>query len=464
MITTADMSMTRSATRAPALSRLWNVDVIVAFSLALAAGFITFRASLALDPVHYYHLHARDVWFDADFRRVYSIETDRDGAHYRTNLHPFFSLVAYPPVFLLRKGAGLPDATAVHLFHAFLAGLWIAGFYTLLRRVGHRRPDALAFTALMVTSTAGVFWMSFPETWVLGSLSLFPALFLAASPPPLGARRYVFASLSAIGVTVTNWVAAVAIAWVDRPKRFVLKLAAGTALAVVAATAVQTQIFPKAQMVLANTEFEQRFFFMPESGGPRAVLRAFFFHSMTAPGFTKVHNGHFPPWPLLSFQLSPLFSASAAGAVATVLWAVLLGAGLVWMVRSADHRRLRVVAGVTLLSMLVIHLFYGRETVLYSFHYAPLLVLLVSLTAFTRARTFVVAMTVAIAALNFANNQSQWHAAIDYAGLHTRLMHDVYRERVAKHVPSGSDIATAEAIMRGQPLPVDPVPESPEAR
>jgi len=100
---------------APAFSR-FAVDALVALLLVVGAAFATWQANKLVDPV-IYEGDTINVWFDADVPRVIENETSRGSDHYRTKVHPLYSLMTFPPVRILivaarpvpdRGGEGIP--------------------------------------------------------------------------------------------------------------------------------------------------------------------------------------------------------------------------------------------------------------------------------------------------------------------------------------------------------------------
>lgn len=60
-----------------------------------------------------------DKWFDGDIFRVIKIETDMfHRAHYRDNVHPFYSLITYPFVYGIGKLLNVDSYSAVSVSHA----------------------------------------------------------------------------------------------------------------------------------------------------------------------------------------------------------------------------------------------------------------------------------------------------------------------------------------------------------
>jgi hypothetical protein len=260
---------------------------------------------------------------------------------------------------------------------------------------------------LCATSSAAVFWCTVPETYPLGLLSILLALVAVAR----GRRTawFVLASAFTLSATVTNWMVGIVAGFA----RFRWGKALGvTALAfclVLALWRVQKVIFPSVRLFLAARQ-EAKHMFTPESGGPLAVLKSFLFHSVVMPeiGVRTHSSGKL----ILTTQASRPGSASAFGATAVALWTMLLAMGLWGFFVARESRRIRAVLGLTLLGQLLLHCVYGRETFLYSLHFAPLLIAVTAFAASTRARPLALVLASALAILCAVNNAAQFSTAL----------------------------------------------------
>jgi hypothetical protein len=96
-----------------------------------------------------------------------------------------------------------------------------------------------------------------------------------------------------------------------------------------------------------------------------------------------------------------------------VFWVALLGLGLWALFSIGQHRRLRIVLGLTLLGLLAQHMVFGEETFLYSIHFAPLLVILAALSTLTRARPVALVLTRALVLSAGINNNLQFISATE---------------------------------------------------
>ncbi|MEW6745640.1 MAG: hypothetical protein AB1486_23055 [Planctomycetota bacterium] len=389
--------------------RTHSRDLLLAVGLGLGAGFVTFLGASRLDPV-LYDSGAFDVWFDADIPRVFEDMIYRMVERSRSTLHPLFTLIVFPPAYVLKKLPGLELVDVVRVVSAGMAGLWIAALFALLRRLGCRCIDAVLFTILAAVSAASVFGLTILETFAFGSFTILVALhfMMASERRPLGDRSFVAVTCLTLTATVTNAMAGLLVTLANRRIRSALQITIYAVLIVVALTYVQGLFFPTVEQPSTQPRgVVTQHVLRPESGGVLHVLQAFCCHSMVMPeiGTTDIHV--FRPfrlgWERMTVQLSAPGSASLWGLVAVVLWLALLFFGLGTFLRDRQHPRLRLVLGLLLLGQFALHVFFGYETFLYSLHYIPLLIVLAAWSTLSRARIIgrvLACMLVATASIN----------------------------------------------------------------
>src|SRR5919106_1828397 len=110
----------------------WLIVLILAFLAAMA----TWIGSGLVDPI-ILDWDAEDVWFQADVPRNYHMMISRwSYSHYRTNVHPLLSLIAHPPVWLVKHITKVDPLLALRMVMAGVAALCIGLLYTILRLVG----------------------------------------------------------------------------------------------------------------------------------------------------------------------------------------------------------------------------------------------------------------------------------------------------------------------------------------
>jgi hypothetical protein len=275
--------------------------------------------------------------------------------------------------------------------------------------------DAILFSTLAAVSAAAVFWLTVPETWVFGSLTIVLALLTAAvsQRQALSARYYVIASALTLSMTVTNWMTGIVLAFAQFPWRCALRITATAFVLVLVLGGAQKRFFHHAALLVHVDEIT-RFLLQPESGGPLVIARVFFFHSLIMPSITEVDRGNRPG---LRMTVQPSLPGSATpwGIVAVGLWGALLSLGVWGAITTRGQRQLAVVLGFTLLGHFVLHQLYGgEETFLYALHWTPCLVVLAAFGALTRARLLALTLAGALVVCAAINNGIQFVDAVDH--------------------------------------------------
>ena len=284
----------------------WRADLLWCLGLA-TLGFVgSLLVASQIDPV-VFERYAQDTWFDADVSRVVSDMTSRNSSHFRTSVHPLFSLLLYPVTALIKVTFGISATSAAGIVLAFGAAALLAVFFILLRLMECRRLDALAFTLLLGTSASSIFFSGVPDTFMLGSTSILVALSLAA----VAARRYVaeswFVVVSALTLsfTTTNWMAGLATTFAFHRWRRALQVTANAFVIVVVLWGLENILFRGVNFFFVLRSESQ--WILPEGvqGWP-AVAKAFFFHSIVMPKVAVLDTPlTTSAWPLLSVQGSP---------------------------------------------------------------------------------------------------------------------------------------------------------------
>ena len=388
-------------------------DLLIAAAIA-AVGFLTSYRGAYWNESEYTGI-ANGVWFEADSARVFHSETGQSKGNDRTAMHPLYPYVTRPGVWLIGKILNGRDVhVAVRFFHSAVAALWIGLFFLLLRRFTVRRWDAALFTAVLGTTAAAFFWLPVIETFVLGGLSMYPALALAAGSEPGNLAQHVAAGVASLGVTVTNVMASIFSSYVKLPRRKFVTAVGFAALLVIALTFVHQLAFPSRAAAPQGPSAEWSSVLAPESSGGMGVLRAFLFNSVVAPEFTFKFNFQSGQFPFLSFQASRLFSGGWASRIATVAWAGLLGFGVVALIREKSLGPLRPMITLVVLYQLLLHACYGRETFLYSAQFVPFLVAIAALATRSRQRPLVLALAALLTVTNLINSHDQYVWAKQY--------------------------------------------------
>ena len=406
---------------------LWR-DVLIVIILSATAGYASFQGAGLIDDVVVLEQGLYDIWFDGDMPRVYhhmtSVGDIEDTSRGR---HPLFSLVAFPPVYLLRKGLGIEPNTSVKVVIATVVSLWTLGLYAILRLIGCRRPDAALFSVLAMTSASAVFWFVVPETYPFGSLTILLAVALVgiAQYRHLSSAWYVAVSALTLSITITNWMAGILATVVQHSWKRSLQITVNALCVATVLWAVQKLLFPSAVFFIGSYNInDPNIGNIPHagSGGPLHILKSFVFHTMIMPAIQVTYFRVNPNFPVMTVQPSLPGSGSIWGTLAVPLWVALVGFGLWGLLSIKEHPQFRLVLALTLVGQLVLHLVFGREVFLFSLHFMPLLVILAALALLTRARLLVLSLAGTLAILLAINNAIQFQKARQF------VQHEVAQE------------------------------------
>lgn len=351
---------------------------------------------------------APNVWFQADSGRVYKNMTERYSNHYRTKVHPLFSLATHPVV----HGAsllGIDKAVAVRALVAAVAGLVLAMLFAILRVVGTRLFDALVYTALLAGSASALMFSAVPETFLFGSLTILVVVLFAALSERRRFPPFVDVGVSALSLsmTVTNWVAGMLGTFSRHPLRQTIRITVDAFAVVTVLWAVQHALYPSSEFFLLSPE-ERDYIFSDDAGSMADKAVVFFLHSVIAPGVEVLPNRWTPDWPLFSVQRAAVGTGGALGWPLAVGWTAMLALGLWAMWKDPANRRVKIVVASTVLFQFALHMVYGDETFLYSLHWVPLLVLIASFGAVPPYRRYALVLAIACAIGFAANNAHQF--------------------------------------------------------
>jgi hypothetical protein len=329
---------------------------------------------------------ADDVWFEGDVKRVFDNMTDRFSAHYRTNMHPLFSLLGLVCTKALQHLFKITPLAAVRVTLTGCAALWMAAFFHVLRLLGLRRLDSSVFTILAATSSAAMFWATVPETYLFGSLTIVIVLLVAALSErrPIPPWLDVVTAAAALSMLVTNWMYALASMWTRRRLRDVIQLASNSFMVVVVLWGIEKFLARSAEFFLGYHEHVVR----PVAA---QVIPVFFLDSMVMPDVQVVANDSPSLWPKFSVQGAHTWHLTHWGVVALAAWISLLVMGVWSACTMASLQRFRLLLALAIAGQLLLHLLYGNETFLYVLDFMPTLVLLAALTTLGRLRWFALA-------------------------------------------------------------------------
>jgi hypothetical protein len=313
--------------------------------------------------------------------RVFANMTDRFSDHFRSQVHPLFSLCAYGAFKLFAAIPGTSKLAAVRLTIAASAALWMGAFVSLLRVLGCRRFDAAVYSLVAATSAAAFFWTTIPETYLFSSFTIVLVLLLTALAQrrPIPAWLDVGVAAAALSMLITNWMFALISLAARHRLKVAIQLAANAFVVVVLLWAVQKFRFPSAHFFLGDHE---KWPHVPAI----TVPPIFFLDTMVMPDFISIPNDHDWLWTKFSVQGVLSWRLTWAGPVALAAWSILLLAGAWAMTALKGLGTFRLVLASSIAGQLALHAFYGNESFLYALNWLPLLVTVAALTSLTRLR------------------------------------------------------------------------------
>ena len=383
-----------------------HVDTAIAVLLFALGTTAALWASSLVDPT-ITAINKIDIWLDADTPRVFANMTDVSSNHYRTSVHPLFSFVGFVPTAFARVLFGLGPHEAVRVVDGLVAGVWIATLFIALRVAGVLRVDAVLFAVLAAVSGAAVFFATIPETYVFGALTILAMIIVVARSEqrPVSLGAYCMAVACTLSMTTTNlMVGAAAVIRELRLRRAVPVLLCAIAI-VTLLWGPQKGLFPSAHFFLGDQE-EGNYMTLPDVERLENVTKAFFLHSMIFPTVRVIEKPGGAGIPIMSVQDAPVLDGGVLRLAGVFAWVALIAIAVFSLIHARSKRKLIFLLVATVAGQFVLHLLYGDETVLYSLHYLPVLIMLVAIgsTIYWRAlsRVLVLVAIVAAAVTNLA--------------------------------------------------------------
>lgn len=345
-----------------------------------------------------------DNWFGADSFRVGKMETDQlHHAHYRDNVHPFFSLIVFSFVHTVSAVLDVSLFKAVQISHAIWASLLAVTLFYLSIKVTKDQLVSLSVTLLACSSASFIFWATALESFVLGALTVGLVLVLHPLESKFSKKNPYFAwasvNLLAMSITITNLSVGV-LAMLQRHKIvMVLKAFILTLVMAAALSLLQRLIFPSAGMFFVGLE--------REAGYVGLTHRSF--QEVTSIIANRVATLLSSGFVLPAFVISPpvtpgglsFLSAKSVlevplswmGGLILASWYTLIFLGLRNIIKAWREDEIGRLATLFLSVQFVLHLLYGSGTFLYLLHNLPPLVVIVSRALTPNRRYLVIAIT-----------------------------------------------------------------------
>lgn len=348
------------------------VDILLCLTIGAATGVIVWT----LFPSLSFTIANIDLWFDSDSNHVADAMVSRwSPYHGRNNLHPLFGLATYPIVFVSPRLLDMSEHQVIRTLTAASAAAWSSLLFVTLRLM--KRPPALAllFTGIAMSSTSGLFFLPIVERYVLGSISMLAcvAALAAYERRRIWGRWLVMAAAGTLGVTITNFmVGATALVLAFGVKR-----------------GLQATLFVVCAMAIISTAQAEVFLHSAAFGDFRNALRAtgsvnagtvsakstaFWFHSIVSPEPRDEGRNR----TRVSVQKVSVAEHRLLGGTALLLWIFLLVTGMWTAYRKAPRGKVDLMLVLVVLGQFGLHMVFGREAIMYSLHFMPLMVLIAS--------------------------------------------------------------------------------------
>ena len=386
-------------------------DVALALLLALAAACVSWFASASV-PLPVYRAGS-DLWFEGDAQRVFDNLVDRRSDHYRSKVHPLFSIVGYGLTWIPRCALHLDPLLSVRIVMAAAAFVFGALLFLVLHVIAADAPGALLLGAAGVASAALLFWTSVPETYGPGAISILLALLVASRAPRIRESVLVLTSAATLSFTVTNWMAGIAMAAAALPWRRAVQVTINAFALVVMLWGAQKFLFPSAQFFIGDRE-ETDYVFRPTLPRIGEVANAFVVTPMVMPRFvSSFRDDHAEA--LMGTQAARAWRQEPLAVAATVLWIVLLLLGLAGLRAAPELRPLKLTLLATLAGQFALHVVYGNETFLYSLHFLPLLLAVAAFAMRTGARPAALALAALLVIAAGINNVARFREAVAFS-------------------------------------------------
>ena len=399
-------AVTRERTMARQASR-YATDILCAIGVGAVAACAAVAGFYLLD---FHHLSSvYDTWFDADIQRIVGGYYNRGmGWHVRTNVHPLYAMLVAAPCIVLRK-IGLSAWAVSAVLVAFSAFAFAATFYCAARVLRLKRLDAILATFLMLSTGASIFWLSVPETYSLGAMTMLLAMVWLGAP--CGSHDWVTYPLQSaitLSITVTNWMAGLLAGLLALGFRRAIVGGFIALVTVAALSGVQKLIFPNAGTFL-DLGYERRFVLQNEREPVGERLVSFVGQPLLAPQ-PKLEQLHPNTVGIVMSSFVPAASHWTTR-IGVLGWGILLPLGVLTAVGGGAPTKLVLFVGGVLLGQVVLHMLYGGPLFLYTLHFAPFVVLIAALACASRWRKAALVLIAVTALASFAHNIVQFRAA-----------------------------------------------------
>lgn len=351
-----------------------NRDFFISFILFIViASFCLIR----FETIDFSYIsNGRNVWFQSDSRRYFRAIDDRKFDHSRSNVHPAFSSIGYLAVKPFTM-VGLEKEAVVKIFYSFLGGLWVLMIFHISRKV----LDVLDSTLLcfFCFSTATFQFSHFLiETFLLGSISLLVAFNLgfSKSKASINLKKYKGVLVIFISgcITITNSMLGLIILKNNLSLKEILRTLLLSSCIFLLLSLFQNLIFNESLFIF-NLLGEREWVLHDMSGSFFDKLLVFFSYSISLPKTLFLDNPQEKFFPMISVQKLGFAGLLNFSGLVSFFFLSLVTISFFKACRLKEDKFIRTIL-IFLGFQLGLHLLYGDETFLYSFHWIPFFALL----------------------------------------------------------------------------------------
>jgi hypothetical protein len=384
--------------------------------LALGTGLFLFSAVLSL-AIPYVARQTFDIWFGADVPRVIADMTNPLADHGRTIVHPIFPLIFLPiggPLSKVASSQGIAAQILISL-SAAMSGILL---FATIQNLGIKLIDSWLLIGAFASSSAFIFWWSIPETFPIGSLTILIPFFLL-SREENRLKVWTFALAGSLAITTTNLSSGFAALFFSKQRKNFFKISSFALLLIFSLSIIQKSYLPSANYFFSRSVAAEKNY-IPSNTDPRASL----------PGrvldFT-IYTGVAPTKPIRTYG-SIIYSYSSNvftgfHSIPAICWISLVSFGSIELFRNSRTSFAKALL-LFLLTQLSLHVFYGDQPFLYSAHFLPGFILLISLgfqqrnskTLLALSRAFIVTFILTAFPLNLYSFMNAAHIAASFAG------------------------------------------------
>jgi hypothetical protein len=346
--------------------------------LTLGAGLFLFSSLLSIVIPHVAR-QTLDIWLGADVPRVIDDMTNPLANHWRTIVHPIFPLILLPVGGLLTKLAPSQDIAAQILISLSAAITGILLFATT-QNLGIKPIDSWLLIGAFASSSAFIFWWSIPETFPIGSLTILIPFFLL-SYEERSFKTWTLALAGSLAITTTNFSAGIIAVAFSKQRQNFFKISFFALLLILALSFLQKSYLPSANYFFVRSVAGERHF-VTTSTDPRGSLpgRALDF---------AVYTGVVPDNPTridhpstgnpIIFFPHTLKIFTSFRSIPAICWIALVSIGSIKLFQNFQLNLAKALF-FFLLTQFAFHMIYGDQPFLYSAHFLPEFILLISLS------------------------------------------------------------------------------------